>query len=73
MARVLVVDDAAFMRVRAVKVLEDNGHEVAQAENAVSQFPPRQGPAHRLGEHVMMPCLVHQSAVEEDEFQTPSP
>ena len=33
MARILVVDDAAFMRVRAAKVLEDNGHEVALAEN----------------------------------------
>ena len=33
MARILVVDDAAFMRVRAAKVLEDNGYEVALAEN----------------------------------------
>lgn len=33
MAKILVVDDAAFMRVRAAKVLTDNGHEVAQAEN----------------------------------------
>jgi two-component system, chemotaxis family, chemotaxis protein CheY len=35
MARILVVDDAAFMRVRAAKVLEDAGHEVAQAENGL--------------------------------------
>ena len=35
MARVLVVDDAAFMRLRAAKVLQDNGHEVAQAENGL--------------------------------------
>ena len=35
MAKVLVVDDAAFMRVRAAKVLMDNGHEVQQAENGV--------------------------------------
>jgi two-component system chemotaxis response regulator CheY len=33
MARILVVDDAAFMRVRAAKVLADNGYEVAVAEN----------------------------------------
>ncbi|HEY0583800.1 MAG TPA: response regulator [Chloroflexota bacterium] len=33
MAKILVVDDAAFMRVRAAKVLTDNGHEVEQAEN----------------------------------------
>src|ERR1700694_4340353 len=35
MARILVVDDAAFMRVRAAKVLIDNGHEVEQAENGI--------------------------------------
>jgi two-component system chemotaxis response regulator CheY len=34
-AKVLVVDDAAFMRVRAAKVLMDNGHEVQQAENGL--------------------------------------
>jgi two-component system chemotaxis response regulator CheY len=41
MARILVVDDAAFMRVRAAKVLEENGHEVELAENgreAVSKY-----------------------------------
>jgi two-component system, chemotaxis family, chemotaxis protein CheY len=34
-AKVMVVDDAAFMRLRACKVLQDNGHEVIQAENGV--------------------------------------
>jgi two-component system chemotaxis response regulator CheY len=41
MARILVVDDAAFMRVRATKVLQDNGYEVVTAENgreAVSKY-----------------------------------
>jgi two-component system chemotaxis response regulator CheY len=41
MARILVVDDAAFMRVRAAKVLEEAGYEVLQAENgtqAVRQY-----------------------------------
>jgi two-component system chemotaxis response regulator CheY len=41
MAKILVVDDAAFMRARAAKVLTDGGHEVAQAENgleAVSKY-----------------------------------
>ena len=41
MAKILVVDDAAFMRVRAAKVLEDAGHQVVQAENgleAVRQY-----------------------------------
>ncbi len=31
----MVVDDAAFMRVRAAKVLQDNGHQVMEAENGV--------------------------------------
>ena len=35
MAKVLVVDDAAFMRVRAAKVLTDNGHDVEQADNGL--------------------------------------
>jgi two-component system chemotaxis response regulator CheY len=34
-ARILVVDDAAFMRVRTAKILTDNGHEVEQAENGI--------------------------------------
>ena len=41
MAKVMVVDDAAFMRLRASKVLQDSGHEVLQAENgadAVRQY-----------------------------------
>lgn len=35
MAKVMVVDDAAFMRVRACKVLQDNGHDVVEAENGL--------------------------------------
>jgi two-component system chemotaxis response regulator CheY len=37
----MVVDDAAFMRLRASKVLQDHGHQVVQAENgadAVRQY-----------------------------------
>jgi two-component system chemotaxis response regulator CheY len=40
-AKVMVVDDAAFMRMRACKVLQENGHETVQAENgleAVKQY-----------------------------------
>lgn len=33
MALVLVVDDAAFMRMRLRKVLEEDGHEVIEASN----------------------------------------
>jgi len=44
-AKVLVVDDAAFMRLRACKVLQDNGHEVVQAENGADAI--RQYAEHR--------------------------
>jgi two-component system, chemotaxis family, chemotaxis protein CheY len=40
-AKVMVVDDAAFMRMRACKVLQENGHDTVQAENgleAVKQY-----------------------------------
>jgi two-component system chemotaxis response regulator CheY len=33
MAKILVVDDAAFMRLRAVKLLAEAGHTVFEAEN----------------------------------------
>ncbi len=33
MAKILIVDDAAFMRLRAAKLLADAGHEVLEAEN----------------------------------------
>lgn len=35
MAKVLVVDDAQFMRMRAVKLLTQNGYECIEAENGV--------------------------------------
>ncbi len=46
----------------------NRGIEATQAENAVSQSPPRQGLGHRLGKRVTMSGLGHQSAVDEDEF-----
>jgi len=33
MATVLVVDDAAFMRMRVAKLLKENGYNVEEAEN----------------------------------------
>lgn len=33
MKKILVVDDAAFMRMRCSKLLNDNGYEVAEASN----------------------------------------
>lgn len=35
MAKILVVDDAEFLRVRLTKMLSTDGHEVFQAENGV--------------------------------------
>jgi two-component system, chemotaxis family, chemotaxis protein CheY len=35
MAKVLLVDDAAFMRMRCAKVLNKLGHSVVEAENGV--------------------------------------
>ena len=33
MPKILLVDDAAFMRMRCAKLLVENGYEVAEAEN----------------------------------------
>jgi two-component system, chemotaxis family, chemotaxis protein CheY len=41
MAKILVVDDAAFMRMRCSKLLTDNGFDVVEAGNgieAISQY-----------------------------------
>lgn len=41
MAKILIVDDAEFLRVRIAKMLTGNGHEVLEAENgmlAVSSY-----------------------------------
>ncbi|NPV78767.1 MAG: response regulator [Firmicutes bacterium] len=35
MTKVLVVDDAAFMRMRAVKLLQENGYEVVEAADGL--------------------------------------
>ncbi len=35
MAKILVVDDAEFLRVRISKMLTSNGHEVIEANNGV--------------------------------------
>jgi two-component system, chemotaxis family, chemotaxis protein CheY len=35
MSRILVVDDAAFMRMRCTKLLQDNGYDTVEAGNGV--------------------------------------
>ena len=66
MAKVMVVDDAAFMRLRACKVLQDNGHEVVQAENGVEAV--RQYQEHRPDAVLMditMPEMYGVAALKE--------
>ena len=66
MAKVLVVDDAAFMRLRACKVLQDNGHEVVQAENgadAVRQYGQHQPDAVLMD--ITMPEMDGLAALKE--------
>jgi two-component system, chemotaxis family, chemotaxis protein CheY len=65
-AKVLVVDDAAFMRLRACKVLQDSGHEVVQAENgvdAVRQYADHHPDAVLLD--ITMPEMDGLSALKE--------
>src|SRR5439155_15768771 len=65
-AKVMVVDDAAFMRLRACKVLQDNGHEVVQAENgadAVRQYSEHRPDAVLLD--ITMPEMDGLAALKE--------
>jgi two-component system chemotaxis response regulator CheY len=62
----MVVDDAVFMRVRACKVLQDNGHEVVQAENgadAVRQYAEHRPDAVLLD--LTMPDMAGLAALKE--------
>ena len=73
MAKVLVVDDAAFMRLRACKVLQDNGHEVVQAENGADAV--RQYSAHKPDAVLMditMPEMDGLAALKEIKKLDPS-
>ena len=44
MAKILVVDDAAFMRMRCARLLTENGYEVVEAGDGVEALQ-------RFGEH----------------------
>ncbi|MBI2765257.1 MAG: response regulator [Chloroflexi bacterium] len=43
MATILVVDDAAFMRMRMSKILAEAGYEVVQAENGIDAVQKYKG------------------------------
>ena len=73
MAKVLVVDDAAFMRVRAAKLLQDNGHEVVQAEDgadAVRQYGQHKPDAVLMD--ITMPEMDGLAALKEIKTLDPS-
>ena len=73
MAKVMVVDDAAFMRLRACKVLQDNGHQVVQAENgaeAVRQYAVHRPDAVLLD--ITMPEMDGLAALKEIKKMDPT-
>ena len=66
MAKILVVDDAAFMRMRCSKLLTENGHEVVEAgigREAVDQYKNTSPDAVLLD--ITMPDMDGLSALKE--------
>lgn len=66
MAKILVVDDAAFMRMRCSKLLTENGHEVVEAgtgREAVEQYKNTSPDAVLLD--ITMPDMDGLSALKE--------
>lgn len=66
MATLLVVDDAAFMRMRCAKLLTDNGYKVVEADNglqAVKQYQTHRPDAVLLD--ITMPEMDGLSALRE--------
>lgn len=66
MAKILVVDDAAFMRMRVVKLLAENGYEVIEAANGqdgVDKYKAEKPDLVLMD--ITMPIMDGISAVEE--------
>ena len=66
MAKILVVDDAAFMRIRCSKLLIENGHEVVEAatgREAIEQYKSTSPDAVLLD--ITMPDMDGLSALKE--------
>lgn len=66
MATILVVDDAAFMRVRMSRILQEAGYDVIQASNgseAVTRYRERQPDAVLLD--ITMPVMDGLAALKE--------
>ena len=64
MAKVLIVDDAEFLRVRLTKMLNTDGYEVFQAENGLTALKEIVGfdPKARV---IMLTALGQESVVLE--------
>jgi two-component system, chemotaxis family, chemotaxis protein CheY len=73
MAKILVVGDAAFMRMRATKLLTEAGHEVIEAENGrmAVELYARERPDCVLMD-ITMPEMDGLEALEEIRKQDPS-
>ncbi len=73
MAKIMVVDDAAFMRVRAARVLTDAGHVVVEAENGLAAVEAygREQPDCVLMD-ITMPEMDGLQALDEIRRQDPS-
>jgi two-component system chemotaxis response regulator CheY len=66
MAKILVVDDAEFLRVRITKMLTSNGHQVIEADNgtkAVAQYRDNKPDAVLMD--ITMPEMDGLSALKE--------
>ena len=74
MAKILVVDDAAFMRMRCSKLLTDNGYEVVEAENgldAIAKYKASKPDAVLLD--ITMPEMDGLTALKEIRKVDPEP
>ncbi len=63
MPMILVVDDAAFMRMRCTKLLAENGYDVAEAANGVEALQ-------KYGEHKPDGVLLDITMPDMDGIQT---
>lgn len=73
MAKVLLVDDAAFMRMRCAKLLTENGYSVDEAENgqeAVEKY--QQIKPDLVLMDITMPVMDGLTAVAEIKKLTPT-
>ena len=72
MAKILVVDDAEFLRLRISKILTEGGHEVLEAENGVQAINKYQSEAPDIIlMDITMPEMDGLTALKEIRSQDP--